>query len=488
MSAGKHEPLSPVIGLEIHAQLLTNTKLFCACPSTSGDAPNSRLCPVCLGLPGALPVLNRRAVEMATRAALALNFQVHFESVFARKNYFYPDLPKGYQITQFDRPIAERGSLQVDTPSGIRPVALTRLHLEEDAGKSFHGQGDEGGSTLLDFNRSGVPLIEIVTEPELGTPEEAGALLRRIRQVLAYLDVCSGRMEEGSFRCDANVSLRGSDGGMGAKVEVKNLNSFRFVEKALRHEVARQTAVLGTGGKVEQETRLYDEALGTTAPMRSKEESEDYRYFPEPDLPPLVLEPAWVEELRSHLPELPHEKRDRFVGAFGLTGKEADILVDDRDLAEYFEAAALACGRPKAAANWILGEVLRVLKETEGGLAAFGRIVPPTSLSELIRRVDSGEMSNSLAKEVLARMIETGEDAAKASRALGADQTLTEAQVSALVERALEENPGPAAQYRAGQVKTFGFLVGATMRLAGGRADPNWVNRLLREKLETKSG
>lgn len=475
-----------VIGLEIHAQLRTRTKLFCPCPTTYGDARNSNLCPVCLGLPGALPVLNRQAVAMAARASLALGFRVAPESVFARKNYFYADLPKGYQITQYDRPIGEGGSLPVDTPAGPRPVRLTRLHLEEDAGKSFHGQGPGGGSTLLDFNRSGVPLIEIVTEPELESPEEAGALLRRLRQVLVYLEVCTGRMEEGSLRCDANVSLRGADGGLGPKVELKNLNSFRFVEKALRYEVERQAGLLAAGGTVRRETRLYDEARGVTAPMRSKEESEDYRYFPEPDLPALALEPSWLEDLRGGLPELPHEKRDRFTQALGLTPKEAEILVDDRDLADYFEAVARTCGKPKSAANWVLGEVFRLLKETEGGLGALARAVPAASLAGLIQAVDAGGLSHTLAKEVFARMANTGEDLAQASRALGADRALSEDEVAALVQRALEENPGPTAQYRAGQVKTFGFLVGAAMRLAGGRADPALVNRLLKEKLDTE--
>jgi len=294
-------------------------------------------------------------------------------------------------------------------------------------------------------------------------------------------------MEEGSLRCDANVSLRGTDGGLGAKVEVKNLNSFRFVEKALRHEVERQAALLGAGGQVERETRLYDEARGMTAPMRSKEESEDYRYFPEPDLSPLILNPSWVEALGEELPELPHVKRDRYVETFGLTVKEAEILVDDPGLADYFETIAQASGCPKGAANWILGEVLRLLKETEGGLTAFAARVPPFSLGDLIRRVNAGDFSNTLAKEIFAVMAETGEDVAVAALAVGADRTISEEEVAALVQRVIEENPGPVAQYRVGQVKTFGFLVGAAMRLAGGKADPALVNRILRERLETKT-
>jgi aspartyl-tRNA(Asn)/glutamyl-tRNA(Gln) amidotransferase subunit B len=477
------EKFTTVIGLEIHAQILTRTKLFCGCPSAFGDAPNSHLCPVCLGLPGALPVLNRQAVELAVRAALALGFRIDLESVFARKNYFYPDLPKGYQITQFDRPLAKGGSIPLDAPEGSRPIALTRLHLEEDAGKSFHGQGSGGGSTLLDFNRSGVPLIEIVTEPELETPEEAGALLRRIRQVLVSLGVCTGRMEEGSLRCDANVSLREAGGGLGPKVEVKNLNSFRFVERALRHEIARQAGVLRAGCAVASETRMYNEASGATTPMRSKEECQDYRYFPEPDLSPLLVDPSWVTSLREGLPELPHDRRRRFVETLGLSVKDAEVLVDDGDLADYFEVAASASGHPKAAANWVLGEVLRTLKGTEEGLAAFAVKISSTSLGELIQKTVAGKFSTTLAKEVFARMAQTGEDLPVAARALGADQSLTKDEVSALVERAIEENPTPVAQYRAGQVKTFGFLVGAAMRMTGGKADPALVNRILREKL-----
>ena len=458
-----------VIGLEVHARLLTATKIFCGCSTTFGAAPNSHVCPVCLGYPGALPVLNRRAVELATRAALATGCTVHEQSVFARKNYFYPDLPKGYQISQFDKPLATDGR--------IGDVRIRRIHMEEDAGKSIH----HGEASWVDLNRAGVPLVEIVSEPDVRSAEHATQYLTRLRQILMYTDVCDGNMEEGSLRCDANVSVRRAGEELGTRTEIKNLNSFRFLRAAVEFEVARQTAVLESGGTVDQETRLFDPSTGETRVMRSKEEAHDYRYFPDPDLLTLAVERAAIEEIARTIPELPHQRAARYQRDFELSEKDAEALVAARELAEYFDATVIAAGNARGAANWVRNEVLRVLNDQKLELRDYR--VTPAMLGRLIRLIDSGAIGGKAAKEIFDDMSASGEEPEVIVERKGLGQVSDPAAIREAAQRMLARNAAQVEQYRGGKAQVFSFLVGQLMKEMRGKAKAELANEILRELL-----
>ena len=467
-----------VVGLEVHVQLKTRTKAFCGCSADFGAAPNVNTCPVCLALPGALPVLNERAVELAARAALGLGCTVNPISVFARKNYFYPDLPKGYQISQFDQPLASGGSVRIgETEKGadIR-IGITRVHMEEDAGKSVHDR--YRGATAIDLNRSGVPLIEIVSEPDIRSAAGAGAYLRTLKQILQYLDVSDVSMEEGSLRVDANISVREpGQVKLGTKTEVKNMNSFSAVERALDSEFARQCSLVDSGGKVEQQTLLWDSAREVVRPSRTKEGSHDYRYFPEPDLRPLLLDARWMERVRDELPELPEARRKRLSLDFALAPSEVEQLTSSPAIAEYFEAVARASGDGKGSYNWVMGEVTAALRASGKGVDAFP--VRPADLAQLLNLVRDGTISHTAGKRVFAVMVETGKPAAQVAADEGLLQVGDNSVVAAWVDEVLLEHPEEAARYRAGEKKLQGVLVGFVMRKSRGRADPKLVNQLL---------
>jgi aspartyl-tRNA(Asn)/glutamyl-tRNA(Gln) amidotransferase subunit B len=473
-----------VVGLEVHAQLATRTKLFCGCANRFGAPPNTLVCPVCLGLPGALPVPNANAVTLAVRAALALGCQVNPISVFERKNYFYPDLPKGYQISQYAEPLAVHGSLRVTTSGGERRVRIARLHMEEDAGKLLHeGFAWSDEKSGVDLNRAGVPLVEIVSEPELAGPEEAHAYLVALRAVLVYASVSDGNMEEGSLRCDANVSVRPKgQQALGTRTEIKNLNSFRHVAKAIEHEVARQVALVESGHAVVQETRLWNAERGETAPMRSKEDAHDYRYFPEPDLRPLVVGAERLAEVRLSLPELPADRRRRFVSEYGLPDYDAGVLTQERELADYFETAARESGQAKLASNWIMTELLRKLKEDARPLAQATVTAP--MLAGLVELVGNGAISGKIAKDVFERMWTSGEAAAAIVEREGLAQIDDEAALAAAVAEVVTASPEQVASYRGGKAAALGWFVGQVLRRTGGRANPQRVNELLRQALD----
>ncbi|MBZ4401982.1 Asp-tRNA(Asn)/Glu-tRNA(Gln) amidotransferase subunit GatB [Myxococcus sp. AS-1-15] len=470
----------PVIGLEVHAQLLTQSKIFCGCSTAFGAEPNRNTCPVCLGMPGVLPVLNERVVDFAIRAGLALECRVNARSVWSRKNYFYPDLPKGYQITQYDLPICEFGRLAIETPRGEKVIRVRRIHMEEDAGKSVH-DGD-GGQSLVDLNRAGVPLIEIVSDPDLRDADEAVEYLKALRDILVYLGVNDGNLEEGSFRCDANVSVmpKGSD-TFGQRCELKNLNSFRFVKQAIEYEIARQVDVIESGGKVDQETRLWDPNKGVSRSMRSKEDAHDYRYFPEPDLPPLHVTTEVVEAVGRSLPELPRAKLQRFVSQYGLPAYDARLLTTERPLADFFEACAQRYPDAKKLSNWFQGELLRLLKEsgTTVGEVRF----TPAQLAELLTLVDQGTVSGNAGKDVLGEMFRTGRAPADIVAEKGLAQVRDTGAIEAVVDDILAKNLGEVEKYRAGKKQVFGFFVGQVMRAMKGKGNPTLVNDLLKKKL-----
>ena len=477
-----------VIGLEVHAQLLTRSKIFCSCPVAVGAPPNSATCPICLGFPGTLPVLNREAVSLALRLALAVGATVHRDSRFARKNYFYPDLPKGYQISQFDRPFATGGAVEIDTAGGPKAIRLVRIHLEEDAGKLLHDNPFDdvpSSLSLVDWNRAGVPLVEIVSEPDLRAPEEAAAYLTELRRLLRYTGVSDADMEKGNLRCDANVSVRFSeDAPFGTRAEIKNLNSIRYVARALEYEAGRQADLLSRGERVVQETRLWDVAAGRTVLMRSKEEAHDYRYFPEPDLGALGVDDAWIGEARGALPELPRPRRARFVSQYGVSPGDAETLVSARELADYFEELAKAAPA-RAAAVWVTGEVLRWMKERKlSPEDALSFPVSPARLAGLLSLVLSGEVSAASAKEVFAAMLDSPEEAAAIVRARGLGRISDSQAVEAVVLEVVRENPSQAALYRSGKTQTFGWFVGQVMKRTGGRADPASVRDALRRALD----
>ena len=483
-----------IIGLEIHAQLATESKIFCGCSTRFGDEPNENTCPVCLGLPGALPVLNRRAVELGARAALALGLQINNESIFARKNYFYPDLPKGYQISQYDKPFSANGQLEIMTaerdeaghPLEWRPkqIAITRLHLEEDAGKNVHeGLPEVDRYSYIDLNRAGTPLAEIVTEPDFRSSWEAYDYVNHVRRALQWVGASEADMEKGNLRCEANVSVRQiGDEKFGTKVELKNLNSVRFMQRAIEFEVDRQIKVLESGGRLHQETRLWDEKAGETRVMRSKEEAHDYRYFPEPDLPPLAVSEEFVERVRSSMPELPESRRRRFMDQYGLSFSDASQLTHDRSLADYYEKAAAVSGNPRTAANWIRSELLREFEVA--GISADASPISAENLGGLVRLIEEGKISGKQGKDVLVEMFKSGKDATTIVQEQGLVQVSDTGLIDTIIDEVMAASPQQLEQYRSGKETLFGFFVGQVMKASKGKANPKVVNDRLKAKLQ----
>jgi aspartyl-tRNA(Asn)/glutamyl-tRNA(Gln) amidotransferase subunit B len=481
-AASKYEP---VIGLEVHVQLLTATKIFCSCSTHFGDPPNTNVCPVCLGLPGALPVLNRKAVEFAVLAAMALNCRINETSIFARKNYFYPDLPKGYQISQYDKPLSEHGAIEIKTAGGAKKIGITRLHLEEDAGKSLHeGFANSSETTGIDLNRSGMPLIEIVSEPDIASPDEAYEYLTRLKEIILYTGVSDCNMEEGSLRCDGNISVRPrGQKEFGTKTEVKNVNSFRFIREALEYEIERQIGVIESGGKITQETRLYNSVEGKTYGMRSKEQAHDYRYFPEPDLLPLVVDAKWQKEIRDTLPELPEARRKRMVADYGITEQDAQVLTLTKALADQFEAAAKAAKSPKRVANLVQSELMGRLKVK--GLEIEQSPISMKGVAESANLVESGAISGKMLKDLYDLAFERGKDFSAVYEEEGRpEQSRDTSTLEKIIDEIIAANPKQVEQYRGGKKTVVGFFVGQVMKASKGQANPQLVNELLAKKLE----
>ena len=471
----------PVIGLEVHAQLKTNSKIFCGCSTVFGAPPNTNTCQVCLGMPGVLPVLNKKVVEYTMKMALATNCSITSPNRFARKNYFYPDLPKGYQISQFELPIAEHGWLEIEANGRKKKIGITRIHMEEDAGKLIHDERE--ALSYVDLNRTGVPLIEIVSEPDIRSPEEATAYLKKLHAILRYLDICDGNMQEGSFRCDANISLRpvGQE-KFGTRTELKNMNSFRNVQRALEYEIRRQRDILLDSGAVMQETLLWDADKNVTISMRGKEEAHDYRYFPDPDLIPVVIDEEWIAATRKTLPELPLEKKERFVSELGLPEYDAEVLTSSRELADYFEAALTVYPQAKKLSNWMMTELMRELKGEEG-IEIAGCPISPENLGKLLAMIDKGTISGKIAKSVFLDMLATGKDAATLVQEKNLVQVSDEGELLSIVREIIQANPEQAADFRAGKTKILGFFVGQLMQKTKGRANPKLANQLFAQEL-----
>ncbi len=469
-----------IIGLEVHAQLLTESKIFCDCSTKFGAPPNTHVCPICLGMPGVLPVLNKRVVEFAMKMALATHCRINPFSVFARKNYFYPDLPKGYQISQYEYPLAEDGWVEIEVNGQKKRIGIIRIHMEEDAGKLIHDPYRP--ISYVDFNRTGVPLIEIVSKPDIRSPEEAVAYLKKLRTILRYLGICDGNMEEGSFRCDANISLRpiGSE-KFGTKTELKNMNSFRHVQRALAYEIERQAAILDEGGTIVQETRLWDESKGITRSMRGKEEAHDYRYFPDPDLVPVEIDEAWIEEVRETLPELPDEKKERFITQYNLRSYDADVLTSSKELADYFEAVVKACNNPKLASSWVMSELLGKLHQDKKEITECP--IPPERLGELIRLIADGTISGKIGKTVFEEMYDTGRAPSEIVKKKGLVQITDENVLREIAEKILAAHPKEVEQYKAGKEKLLGFFIGQMMKETKGKANPQLANKIFKELL-----
>ncbi|MFQ5821857.1 MAG: Asp-tRNA(Asn)/Glu-tRNA(Gln) amidotransferase subunit GatB [Candidatus Heimdallarchaeota archaeon] len=471
------------MGLEVHAQLLTESKVFCRCSAKFGGDANTQVCPICLGMPGVLPVLNKQAVEFAIRMGLATNCRIAPYSIFARKNYFYPDLPKGYQISQYEEPLCQDGHVEIELDGQLKRIGIIRIHLEEDAGKSVHAEAYvEENETLVDVNRCGVPLIEIVSKPDIRSPREAYLYLTRLRQIVQYLDICDGNMEEGSLRCDANISVRPvAAEKLGVKTELKNMNSFRGVEKALEFEIDRQIKILESGGKVTQQTLLWDANKNEAVPMRSKEFAHDYRYFPEPDLVPLEVDSTWIEQITKSLPELPLARKNRLIAQYGIPQYDAEVLTDTSALADYFEEVAQESGDAKSASNWVMGDVIRVLKENQISIKDFS--VKPTHLGEMIKLINDGTISGKIAKTVFEEMAKSGKRPEVIVKEKGLIQISDTGEIENQVLSVLEGNPTEVEKYLSGKEQIFGFLVGQVMKSTRGKANPKLVNEILRKEL-----
>ena len=469
-----------IIGLEVHAQMLTDTKIFCNCSTKFGGAPNSHTCPVCLGMPGVLPVLNKKVVEYAMMMALATNCTINPSNSFARKNYFYPDLPKGYQISQYAYPLAEHGYVWIDMDGKQKKIGITRIHMEEDAGKLIHDENNP--FSYVDLNRTGVPLIEIVGEPDIRSPEEAAEYLKRLHEILVYLEICDGNMEEGSFRCDANVSIRPvGQKEFGTRTELKNMNSFRNVQRALEYEVKRQQYLVENGESIIQETRLWDDAQGATNSMRSKEEAHDYRYFPDPDLVKVVVDEDWIAKIRESLPELPVAKRERFIREYQIPAYDAGVLTADKALALYYEDVVRLCGKPKQASNWVMGDVLRFLNEGKRDIRQCP--ISARSLADMINLIEEGTISGKMAKDIVEDMYHTGKPPQDIIREKGLVQITDEGELTETIKAIIDAHPVQLADYRGGREKLFGFFVGQVMKATQGKANPQLVNNLLKKML-----